>query len=221
MTLTGLHRDHVYFERAHSFAPILQRRRYFSWARQPIKTDGQRCLQYAVWALASCVSAQSEHYRPLLHATACRIIGELESRTPSPDQIEIEHAQALVLLLIHDFLKGVFHQGWLGAAKCFRLLQFMRLYEIDSPQNVALRQAAPNCEDVIRTEEMRRAFWIAYSIDRFVNLKSDRPLTFQESVVSLRTLLTRLEQMTDDCLLDLGTTSRSRRAIPERELFGT
>jgi hypothetical protein len=52
-------------------------------------------------------------------------------------------------------------------------------------------------------------------------LKSDRPLTFQESVVSLRTLLTRLEQMTDDCLLDLGTTSRSRRAIPERELFGT
>lgn len=208
------HRDHVYFERAHSFAPILQRRRYFSWARKPIKTESQKALQYAVWALASCVSAQSEHYRPLLYATACRIIGELEAKNPTPDQIEIEHAQALVLLLIHDFLKGVFHQGWLGAAKCFRLLQFMRLYEIDSPQNVALRLATPNGESIIHTEEMRRAFWIAYSIDRFVNLKSNRPLTLQESAVSFHTLTTsvlnHLEQIADNYLLDLGTTSRTR-----------
>lgn len=149
-----------------------------------------------MWALAAALSAQLEHFRTPLRAAAGRILGELESRDLSPELIEIEHAQALVLLLIHDFLKASFHQGWLGAAKCFRLLQFMRLYEIDSPQNGAKRVAAPHSEDKIRTEEMRRTFWVAYSIDRFVNLKSNRPLTLQESVVSLHPSLVFCNRLT-------------------------
>lgn len=186
MTLTRHKcRDQMFFERAHSFAPILQRRRYFSWANQPSKTEAQRGLQYALWTLASTFSTQSEYLRVTLRTAALRILDTLENRDLDPYSIEIEHAQARVILLIHDFLKSSFDLGWLGAATCFRLLQYIRLYEMDSPQQVSKRTAAAQDEDKVHTEELRRTFWVAYTIDCFINLRSERPLTFQETAVSL------------------------------------
>lgn len=133
--------------------------------------------------MAAALSPQSEHYRTSLRLASGTLLDELENADLHPDLVELEQAQARVLLLVHDFLKGSFHSSWMGAARCFRLLQYMRLYEIDSPQNVAKRSASPQGEDAIRTEEMRRTFWFAYSIDRFISLRSDRPITLQESVV--------------------------------------
>ena len=142
-------------------------------------------MQYAIWTLASTFSTQSEYLRSRLRAAAVRILDDLESRDVDPCLIEIEHAQARVILLIHDLLKSSFDLGWRGAATCFRLLQYMRLYDIDSPQQIARRTNEAHGEDKTYTEELRRAFWVAYSIDCFINLRSGRPLTFQETVVSL------------------------------------
>lgn len=178
------YRDQIYFERAHSFAPILQRRKYFNWTNHPNKTEAQKALQYAIWTLASVFSTQLEYLRPTLHAAALRILDELERSETEPCLVELEHAQARVLLLIHDLLKSSFDLVWLGACKAFRLLQYIHLHEIDSPQQTA--QRASHAEDKVYTEEQRRTFWCGYTIDCFINLRSGRSLTFTETAASVR-----------------------------------
>jgi hypothetical protein len=39
-------------------------------------------------------------------------------------------------------------------------------------------------DDDIGTEEKRRAFWVAYCLDRFISVQNGLPLTLNEEVVS-------------------------------------
>lgn len=41
-------------------------------------------------------------------------------------------------------------------------------------------------EDLIAIEEKRRAFWVAYCLDRFISVHNELPLTLNEEVVSLK-----------------------------------
>lgn len=178
-------RDQLFFERVHSFVPILQRRRYFSWSKRAVKTSAQKCLQYAVWLLASTFSAQSEHLRVQLRAAAMGILTRAESEDVDSYLISIEHAQARIMLLIHDLLKSSFDLVWRDAATTFRLFQYMQLYNMDSPTQIKKRLKGLQQEDEIYIEELRRTFWIAYTVDCFVSIRSGRPPTFHESAVSL------------------------------------
>lgn len=58
----------------------------------------------------------------------------------------------------------------------------MRLYEIDAPENVTRRNNALEPESWIKTEEKRRTFWMAYSLDRFISIRHDWPLTLNEQI---------------------------------------
>ena len=97
----------------------------------------------------------------------------------------IEHAQAQVLLPIYEFMRTDEQKGWMSAGNCFRLLQFMRLYEVDSPDEEARRKSGETSEEWINAEERRRVFWMAYSLDRFISIRDERPLTLSESMVGL------------------------------------
>lgn len=82
----------------------------------------------------------------------------LEAMELNDDQIEslnIEQVQAWVLLRVHDFMHVTYRRGWLSAGRVFRLVQLMRLYEIDGPGVTA---PPPIC---ILSEEKRRTFWMA------------------------------------------------------------
>lgn len=213
-----MYRDQIYFERAHSFAPILQRRRYLNWANQPNKTEAQKALQYAIWTLASVFSTQLEYLRPTLHAAVLRILDDLERTETEPCMIETEHAQARVLLLVHDLLKTNFDLAWLGAAKCFRLLQYIHLHEIDSPQQTTKRAAVNGQEDKVQTEELRRTLWCAYTIDCFINLRSGRSLTFLETAVCRQCQYPCRTTMLTLCA-DLSPASSIRRSISVRKML--
>lgn len=179
----------MYFERVHPFIPILHRRRYFAWVDQPIKTDAQIGLQYAVWTLASTFSAQSEHLQIPLREAAARALARSEGESIDSCVVQTEHAQARVMLLIHDLLKSSFDLVWRDAATTFRLLDYMRLYDLDSPSQAKKRSNSIDIEQEIHTEELRRTFWVAYTIDCFINIRSNRPPTFHESAVSVRSQL--------------------------------
>ncbi|KAG0646229.1 transcriptional activator [Hyphodiscus hymeniophilus] len=99
---------------------------------------------------------------------------------------DIEHVQARVLLCIYEFLQTNPHRGWMSSGRCFRLLQLMRLHQIDTPENVAKRNNDPDPETWIRTEEKRRTFWIAYTLDRFISLLNEWPLMLDEHTICTR-----------------------------------
>jgi hypothetical protein len=177
-------RDQLYFERAHPFVPILHRWHYFSWSREATKTEAQTCLQHAMWTLAASLSAQLQHVRESLYSCTRSMLESLEAKDGSKDFTDIEHAQARILLLIYDFMRTNHQRGWISAGRCFRLVQLMRLYELDASEVVAKRNSVPDPESWIITEEKRRTFWMAYCLDRFISIRRDWPLTLNEHVVS-------------------------------------
>jgi hypothetical protein len=54
----------------------------------------------------------------------------------------------------------------------------MKLHEIDVPNGIG--ESGISFGDI---EERRRTFWMAYCLDRFINLINEMPLTLNEQVV--------------------------------------
>jgi hypothetical protein len=107
-------------------------------------------------------------------------------RATSKDEISLEHVQAWLLLAHSDLLRMGEHQAMLTAGRAFRLVQIMRLYDVDAPDDSSsqVSSASTMDESFADAEEKRRTFWLAFSLDHFLCLRSEWPLTLQENMVS-------------------------------------
>ncbi|OCL02954.1 citrinin biosynthesis transcriptional activator CtnR [Glonium stellatum] len=187
--------DQLYFDRVHIFVPILHQRQYFSWAKQATKTESRTCLQFAMWTMAASLSAQLEHIRDSLYRDTQQILESLELKDDNLEFTNIEHAQAWLLLAIYEFMRTNYQRGWMSAGRCFRLVQLMRLYEIDKQENW------------IKTEEKRRTFWMAYTLDRLINIRHEWPLTLNEQVISTRLPAPEEDFQRGQCIVPMGFLS--------------
>jgi hypothetical protein len=95
------------------------------------------------------------------------MLEELENTCTDICLVDVEQVQAWILVAIYEFLRSNYCHGWKSAGRSFRLVQLMRLYTIDSPNSIH------NQGDWIITEEMRRTFWMAYSLDLFASVTND------------------------------------------------
>ena len=168
----------------HLFVPILHRRRYLLWARDQTKSRPRVCLQYAMWALASSLSAQFQHTRDILYRQCRELLEGLESVDSEMEAFEIERVQAWILVTMYELMRTNTRRGWTSAGRAFRLVQLMRLYEVDSSSNVS-ECNGPQQVDWVGVEEQRRTFWMAYCLDRFISIRNEYPLTLHEQVVRL------------------------------------
>jgi hypothetical protein len=139
-----------------------------------------------MWTLAAALSAQSQSILPSLYRDTRQMLEAIDSKDTKLDCIEIEQAQAWILLATYELMRTTYRRGWMSAGYAFRLVQLMRLYEIDGPTNSIGNNVLSTSgqTDWIGMEEKRRTFWIAYTLDRFICLRNDWPLTLSEQVVS-------------------------------------
>jgi hypothetical protein len=137
-----------------------------------------------MWTVAASLSAQLNHVRHVLYEQTRKRLEDLESKDINMESPDLEHVQARLLLVIFEFMHTNYQRGWVSAGRCFRLIQLLKLYEIDSPDNIATWYNASEQESWVRTEEKRRTFWMAYCLDRFISMRHEWPLTFTEQVVS-------------------------------------
>ncbi|GFF27086.1 hypothetical protein IFM61606_09882 [Aspergillus udagawae] len=187
--------DQLYFDRAYAFAPILQKHRYRSWSKQPNRSKQKTCLQHAMWTLASSLSSQFQVEGRKLYAKTRQLLHALESEEPC-HQISLEQAQAWILLAIYELTCQDFHRGMMSAGRAFRLIQMMRLYELDVPQTpptMQLEQYQGQLtlqgsvqDDWIDIETKRRTFWLAYTIDRFTSMVDGLHMFFDERLIRTR-----------------------------------
>ncbi|KAL2802925.1 fungal-specific transcription factor domain-containing protein [Aspergillus granulosus] len=168
--------DQLYFDRIHHFMPIQHQSCYFSWRRQPVKTEAQSCLQYAIWTLGASVSALRENIGDSLYQYARRGLEALDSKNTSLASTDLEQVQAWLLLAIYEFMGVDFRRGWISAGRAFRLIQLNWLHGTDGWD---LTRAQT---DWIESEQKRRTFWMAYCLDRFVSMRTGSPPTFSERV---------------------------------------
>ncbi|KAH8690305.1 fungal-specific transcription factor domain-containing protein [Talaromyces proteolyticus] len=177
--------DQLYLDRVHPSIPILHQRRYLSWSKSSIKTESSRCLQYAMWSLASLLSAQFyDMVEPLYQETK----GMLERLSVEPNEHSgagAELAQAWVLLVTFESMRAYHRQAWMSAGRAFRLVQAMRYHDIDSPIH-RRGSYSPQCGDLIGVEEKRRVFWMAYFLDHVISMRDDWPITLNEHVICTR-----------------------------------
>ncbi|OKL58352.1 hypothetical protein UA08_06013 [Talaromyces atroroseus] len=109
------------------------------------------------------------------------LLDVIESKDNEMDFFDIEQAQAWLLITIYQFMRTTYRKGWLSAGRLFRLIQLMRLYELDSPNEIANQIIEP---DWVELEEKRRTFWMAYTLDRFANIRRGWPITLTEQVLT-------------------------------------
>jgi hypothetical protein len=99
---------------------------------------------------------------------------------------DIELVQSWVLIAIYESMRAHHQQAWMSAGHAFRLVQLMKLHEIDGP-------AAPAGGDIdyLALEERRRIFWMAYFIDHLFSMRNNWPTRLNEHVVSQMTCCSR------------------------------
>lgn len=133
-----------------------------------------------MWALATSASAQPQLVGDMLYHSAVQRLEELEAKADARQLIDIMQVQAWLLLTFYEFMRVDFRRGWMSAGRAFRLIQLMKLHELDL-FDMSLTTPPSDWVDV---EERRRTFWLAYSVDRFVSLSNGSPLTLSEQVIS-------------------------------------
>lgn len=185
-------RSHLYFDRVHSFFPILNKRHYFVRARRSHyeqEDEAFYCLQHAMWTLAVSTSSQFQHIQDDLYAHTHRMIENLEQRYLNAECMRLEQVQARALLTIYEFMRVGYRKAWMSAGKCFRFAMLMKLHNIDGRDGVAslLLQNLT----FVEIEERRRTFWMAYTIDRIISLLDRLPVTFDQHTVSRSPVLTQ------------------------------
>lgn len=128
-------------------------------------------------------SSQFENMREILYNETRQMLEEGD--TGDQNSVHIEHLQAWILITYYQFLRSSYQRAWFSAGRVFRLVQLLRLYELDSPTRyLPVLSFRGGENDEIETEEKRRAFWVAYCLDRLISVQNGLPLTLNEEVVS-------------------------------------
>lgn len=138
-----------------------------------------------MWALATSLSAQFQDVRQSLYIDCRELLEAMDWQDERTDSNDIEQAQAWILVTLYELMRMNHTRGWTSAGRAFRLVQLMRLYEIDKSSHGQILPNNTAQMDWVETEERRRTFWMAYSLDRFVCVRNGSPLTLQEQVVRL------------------------------------
>ncbi|KAK4217755.1 pyrimidine pathway regulatory protein 1 [Rhypophila decipiens] len=177
--------DMLYFDRVHPNIPIFNQSRYFAHSRLIVETghpNHQVCLQYAMWTLAMALSSQFDNYRDLLYRETKQMLEALEAgEEEDMGMVPIEHVQSWLLVTFYEFTRANFRRGWTSAGRAFRLVQLANLHVVDSPDSMS------QGDDLVLLEERRRTFWVAYCLDRFINIRRDNlPLTLTEEAICTR-----------------------------------
>ncbi|KAL8382488.1 hypothetical protein RB595_006324 [Gaeumannomyces hyphopodioides] len=206
--------DQLYFDRVHVFVPMLQRARYIRRSKgqrrcRPPPSESHACLQQAMWTLAAALSSQFQQLRGSLYLETLERLRALELADSfhhrgcggggSPAEAEahqLEQVQAWILVAIYEFMQVSFQRAWASAGRAIRLVQLMRLHDLDPPFDASSgehleRQHRPPCDaDAADAhaglEEKRRTFWMAFCLDRYSCAIDGLPLTLGEHMISTR-----------------------------------
>ncbi|KAK3304868.1 fungal-specific transcription factor domain-containing protein [Chaetomium strumarium] len=182
--------DQLYFDRVHPVLPIVHHGRYLAWASQESLTPARACLQSAMRTMAAAMSGQWAGLADQLCAETRHLL-ETHGQTPitSKDEIPLEHIQAWLLLAYAELLRIGEHQAMLTVGRAFRLVQMARLYNVDALDNSQVSLVSTDHalldESFVDAEERRRTFWLAFSFDRFLCLRSGYPLTLREEMATV------------------------------------
>lgn len=168
----------LFFTKIHPSTPILHQRRFMADMNVP-----PMCLRYILWALATSVTDKYDALQEDFYQRARRYAQMDEMKGHGESMTTLAHCQTWILMATYEFKQMYFRRAWLSAGRAVRLAQMMQLHQLDRDGDAT--QGLPPSTDWTEREERRRAFWMAFCIDRYFSIAAGWPMTIEERDVSL------------------------------------
>lgn len=109
-----------------------------------------RCLQHAMWTIATAFSSQFEIIRDRLYTKTRQMLDKMDLAEPYLDTRRVEPTQAWILIVFYELMKTNYHCAWLSAGRVFR-----REYH-SSPA----RFSRPLCLEIFQKLSLRGAWQV-------------------------------------------------------------
>jgi Fungal specific transcription factor domain len=159
---------------------MIPKDRFLGMQNNENNKEETKSLIYAVWMYGAMFSESHGRLEDICYQHSRRHFGETELSEDGGDLLSIDAAQACLLIALYEFKRMYFTRAWLSTTRALRIVQMMRLHQLDGP-TLASQGLVGQASD----EERRRVFWVAFALDRLSNNGTDWPMTLDESEVSL------------------------------------
>lgn len=163
--------------------PIIHRGRYSS--RAPIgDTEPPLYLRYAIVAVAALGSQRYSHLGNDYYTNSRHLTELAGLNDPCGRHSTLPLAQAWLHLAMYDLICARWTLSWTNTSHAIRLLQIANVHNLDHPDPSLARI---NCRNSIwsEAEEKRRAFWLAFCLDRSAFLTQGLPYLIDDRDVSI------------------------------------
>ncbi len=146
---------------------------------------GQRppiCLRYIMWCLSATVTDKYMEFQDIFYRRARKYVEVDEMAGSGEAFVSVAHAQCWTLIGSYEFKMMYFPRAWMSAGRAARLVLMMGLNRVDSV-SADVKQSLPPPKDWTECEERRRAFWMAYCVDRYASMATGWPMSINEKDV--------------------------------------
>ncbi|EXA32589.1 hypothetical protein FOVG_16270 [Fusarium oxysporum f. sp. pisi HDV247] len=191
--LMKLDLDQLYFDRVHPLIPMVHRSHYLAWAKLDDVSLPQKCLRWAMRALAASMSSQFRSRSDEFYNKARRLAegldaGDLVLPWLNSDT-SIEQAQTWLLLAHYELLDPSKYSQSATTRRAFRLVHLSRLHCTDwKDPALDFHSCTPGTSQsaplpFASVEERRRTFWVAFCLDRFLGGYEESPMTIHDETI--------------------------------------
>ncbi|KAL9038019.1 MAG: hypothetical protein Q9180_003390 [Flavoplaca navasiana] len=149
------------------------------------------CLRYAIWCLAAKLSDKYFNHHDVFYRRARKYAEIDEMKGLGEAYVSVAHCQTWILTSTYEFHMMFFPRAWSSVGRAGRLAMMMGLNRVDG-MGLDVKQVLPPPRDWTEGEERRRAFWMAYCVDRYASMGTGWPVAMDER--DIRTNLPANEQ---------------------------
>lgn len=174
-------REQAFFDFIHPVINLIHQRTYIE-SRSTIPCY----LRHAIWSLGALKSEAHLGWSERLYQSSRRKLEEAELKDRRFDGVILAQAQTVILIAVYELHQGYFHVAWMSIARAVRLVQVMKLHRLDGIsqlRNPTLRLIDAR-EKITESEEMRRAFWHTFLMNRYSSISTGSPPLIQEKDAS-------------------------------------
>ncbi|KAI1063445.1 hypothetical protein LB506_012794 [Fusarium annulatum] len=175
----------------HPLMPMVHRGQYFAWSKLDDIPSVQRCLQWAIRALAASMSSQFRSRSDEFYNKARHLADELDAEhliLPYTD-ISIQLVQTWLLLAHYELLDPSRYPQSETIQRAFRFVQLARLHCTDRlDPSPGFHPCGPGTSQsallpFASVEERRRTFWVAFCLDRFLGGHEESMMRIHEQTI--------------------------------------
>ncbi|KAL4778314.1 hypothetical protein BJX76DRAFT_362859 [Aspergillus varians] len=102
------------------------------------------------------------------------------------EAFQLQRAPARVLVAVYEILRTSFHHARMCAGRAIRLVQVMKLHDLDSSSQLGDESLVAPGTNAVDVEEQCRTFWMTYCLDRLFSALNILPFSINEKSISTR-----------------------------------